>query len=781
MAPHDDERGSARIATVSALIVVSSFVAGKAARDAILLAHFNVTTLPIFMAVSAVLSLPVILVAGRLMTRFGPARLIPAINVASAGLAILEWTLLRRYPGPVSAIVFLHLAISGAVLTSGFWSIVNERFDVQTAKRHIGRIGMGATLGGILGGVLAERTAVYFHPDKILLVLAALQLTCAVTLFLFGTGVQRTQAPAKPAGTWAAFRVVTRSQLLRNVAAVVVLGAVAAGVMDYVFKADIVGASSKAGLLRSLAIFYTVTNVITAIIQIAVCAPLIARLGVPRSVATLPITITVFGVFALAIPLPLAATIARGAELVTRNSIYRAGYELLYAPLAEDEKRPTKVVLDVGADRLGDLLGAQLVVLILYMSSEPRTGLLVATLVTGAVAVIVAMRLPRSYTVALEDSLIARASDQALAESAEPEPEPWITLSGLPRLGQAGDFAPLSMRIRERMLHSRSRRTRSKTPPVSLPKPVPAPISLEHDNLLDAITDLRSQDPVRIKRVLAIKLTPELAAYAISLLGRDEVAREALTALSAVAPRCTGLLVDALLDQDRPVTVRRRLPAVLLHGKPSLAAWGLWRALLDPSFDVRYRSGAVLARLSAAGHLENIAPDDVFGIVKRELLTDAQALARRCVLDELAAAEARADNDPDVQRIGTGLEHVFTVLGLALPAEPLRIALHAVQTDDPELRGTALEYLESILPPDVRAQLWPFLEGESQDANGHRTAAPLPDAADSMPELEPLPPAVQAVSLTPPRPARSHDEMVAALRLSYPTIVEKLRGRPKPA
>jgi hypothetical protein len=347
----------------------------------------------------------------------------------------------------------------------------------------------------------------------------------------------------------------------------------------------------------------------------------------------------------------------------------------------------------------------------------------------------------------------------------------------LPRLGQAGDIAPLAMRIRERSLHARSRRNRSTTPPVTRP-PVPPPISQEHDNLLDAIADLRSQDPVRIKRVLAIKLTPELAAYAIGLLGRDDVAREALTALSAVAPRCTGLLVDALLDQDRQVTVRRRLPAVLLNGKPSLAAWGLWRALLDASFDVRYRSGAVLGRLAAAGHLENVAPDEVFGIVKRELLTDAHALAKRCAFDELAtAAEALADDDPAALRAGTGLEHIFTVLGLALPAEPLRIALHAVQTDDPELRGTALEYLESILPPDVRAQLWPFLEGETDG----RVMAPAPGAGDSAPAFEPLPAAVQAVSLTPPRPSRSHDEMVAALKLSYPSIVEKLRGRPKPA
>jgi hypothetical protein len=772
MAAHDDQRGAARIATISALIVVSSFVAGKAARDAILLDHFRVETLPIFMAASAVMSLPIILVAGRWMTQYGPARLIPALNLGSAVFAVAEWLMLNRYPGPVSAIVFFHLATSGAVLTSGFWSIVNERFDVQTAKRHIGRIGMGATLGGILGGIVAERTAVYLQPDKILLVLAAMQLTCAVTLYLFGSGaIERAPAPAKPVGTWSAFRVVTRSQLLRNVAGVVVLGAIAAGVLDYVFKADIVSVSSKAGLLRSLAIFYTVTNVVTAIIQVAVCAPLIARLGVPRSVATLPITITVFGIFAIAVPVPLATAIARGAELVTHNSIFRAGYELLYAPLAEDHKRPTKVVLDVGADRIGDLLGAQLVALILFFMVEPRTALLVAAMVTGTLAVFVAMRLPRSYTAALEDSLLAHAAEPMRAQPDEPAPEPWIMLDGLPRLGQAGDFAPLSMRIRDRGLHTRARK-RAVTPVANRPPAVPPPISQEHDNLLDAIADLRSQDPARIKRVLAIKLTPELAAYAISLIGRDDVAREALAALTAIAPRCTGMLVDALLDQDRPVAVRRRLPAVLLGGKPSLSAWGLWRALLDPSFDVRYRSGAILARLAAAGHLEHIAAEEVFNVVKRELLADGHALSKRTVLDELAtAAELLADDEP--QRSGTGLEHIFTVLGLALPAEPLRIALHAVQTDDPELRGTALEYLESILPPDVRAQLWPFLEGKTHDL----TVPPL-EAGDSVPAL---PQAMQVVSLTPPRPARSHDEMVAALRLSYPSIVEKLRGRPKPA
>ena len=48
--------------------------------------------------------------------------------------------------------------------------------------------------------------------------------------------------------------------------------------------------------------------------------------------------------------------------------------------------------------------------------------------------------------------------------------------------------------------------------------------------------------------------------------------------------------------------------------------------------------------------------------------------------------------------------------GEALPREPLRIAFRGLHTDDPGLRGTALEYLEGVLPNPIREQIWPFIE-----------------------------------------------------------------------
>jgi hypothetical protein len=754
------------------VIVIASFVAGKVARDAILLARFDVTSLPIFIAIAAVISLPIIFVTGRLLARYGPAYLIPAVNLVSAGMSLGEWLLLERAPQLIAVIVFFHLATSGSVLVSGFWSIVNERFDVQTAKRHIARIGIGATLGGIFGGVIAERAAVHLAPDAILLVLAGLQAVCAVALYLFARAPRRQPAVLRSEETWLALRSIRRSPLLLQIGGVVVLVAVAGGVMDYVFKADIVHSSTHDGLQRSLAIFYTATSVITAIVQLALCGPLIARLGVPRSVGTLPATVAAFGLFSLALPIPLAAAIARGAEIVTRNSIFRAGYELIYAPLPEDQKRPVKVMLDVGADRIGDLFGAQLVALIVYAMAEPRLGLLVATVAVGALATLLAIRLPRSYTAALEDSLMAHA-DPTSPPAAADEPQPWITMTGLPSLGQAGEFAPLSLRLRDRRA-GKPPREPAAAPPARA-RNGRAAHAAGADRTLERIADLRSGDTERILRALACGLPPELAPHALELVGRDDVARAAITALSAAAPHSTGLLVDALLDPARDVALRRRLPAVLLSGEPALATWGLWRALGDPSFDVRYRAGAVLSRLAAAGKLQGISSEDVFEAVRRELVADRGELAGRRVIDDLATADPAADPlaaDEPVQRASAGLEHVFTVLGLALPAEPLRIALHAVQTDDPELRGTALEYLESILPPDVRAQLWPLLDGDLAPHPAHAPVAARSTAPHPAPQL-----ARDAEA----RVRRTHDEMVAALHLSYPRVLDKLRQRVKPA
>ncbi|MCB1749297.1 MAG: hypothetical protein KDK06_19130, partial [Gammaproteobacteria bacterium] len=66
-----------------------------------------------------------------------------------------------------------------------------------------------------------------------------------------------------------------------------------------------------------------------------------------------------------------------------------------------------------------------------------------------------------------------------------------------------------------------------------------------------------------------------------------------------------------------------------------------------------------------------------------------------------------------------GLEHVFTLLSLVLDRDALRLSFRAVFSSDREMRGTALEYLENVLPEPLRQGLWPRL-GEAPTAPRRR-------------------------------------------------------------
>jgi hypothetical protein len=87
--------------------------------------------------------------------------------------------------------------------------------------------------------------------------------------------------------------------------------------------------------------------------------------------------------------------------------------------------------------------------------------------------------------------------------------------------------------------------------------------------------------------------------------------------------------------------------------------------------------------------------------------------------DQASPMEAELLRD----RASRSLEHLFTLLSLVYPAQTLRLAFHGLHTEDRYLRGTALEYLETILPESIWTSLWPLVEpGERQPARPSKTA-----------------------------------------------------------
>ena len=110
-------------------------------------------------------------------------------------------------------------------------------------------------------------------------------------------------------------------------------------------------------------------------------------------------------------------------------------------------------------------------------------------------------------------------------------------------------------------------------------------------------------------------------------------------------------------------------------------------------------------------------------VILRELEVERGVWESRQLIDEADEESSPMEAEVLRDRVSRSLEHVFTLLSLILPRETLRLAFHALHTDDPYLRGTALEYLETVLPEPVWNRLSPLLEDGRGPSSRTRASA----------------------------------------------------------
>jgi HEAT repeat protein len=629
------------------------------------------------------------------MAESRPGRLVPRRFGLSAVLLLAEWALTVQGRRPGAVLVYLHFTGLGAALVSGFWAIVNERFDPRTARRTIGWITAGGSLGGLLGGLLPDRVGASLSLTAMLPILAALHFLAAGLVLSVDHGAslhasprERSSGDEEPLG---AARILGSSSYLRTLALLVALTAAAEGVLDYVFKARASAATATGEeLLRLFGAFYTVTALLGIFIQVSSLRTLLGRLGIVRSAALLPGGVSVGAIGAFLVPGLVPVLLARGAEVVLRNSLFRAAYELLFTPVAPREKRATKLLLDVGAARVGDVAGAALIqsALILLGAGAGRV-LLGITVALSVGALVVARRLHRGYVAALEGSLQRRAAEL---------PDP-VTDDAAALLQTVGGFDLSGIRARPA-----SPSVPLGAPPVERSRPQADP----HTTALRRAMEIG--DPEQIRQTLEERpLTADLIEPAVELLAWDRVAPYAIGALRAAGRPHTAVLVRHLLDSKEDFAIRRRLVSVLADFRTLDAFNGLFDAMRDRRFEVRFRAARALSHL--AGEIPNLRVDRerVFGVVLREMAVERGLWESRQLIDlpddESSPMEAEVLRD----RASRSLEHLFTLLSLVFPRDTLRIAFHGLHTDDPHLRGTALEYLETVLPDPIWSRLWRFL------------------------------------------------------------------------
>ncbi len=334
-------------------------------------------------------------VFGAMVARLPRRRFVPLVyHFFVANIAIF-WLLLTFDVGKVhvARVFFVWISVFNLFAVSVFWSFMADLFASEQAKRLFGFIAAGGSAGALLGPALTVGLAVPLGPVNLLFVAALfleLAVLCARRLesVVASTGSVPVAPTAGPAavmalalaqsapsahaeaaalgGGWlAGIAMVLRSPYLAGIALWVVLLSLA-GTFLYFQQANIVAAASDDPGVRTR-IFASIDlaiGILTIIVQFFATGRLIARFGVGRAAAVLPLVFGL-GFLALAFTPMLLVVIAFQAIQRTANfALSNPAREVLFTVLEREEKYKAKNVIDIvvfrGADAASGWLFAVL-------------------------------------------------------------------------------------------------------------------------------------------------------------------------------------------------------------------------------------------------------------------------------------------------------------------------------------------------------------------------------------------------------------------------------------
>ncbi len=712
---NNSDAAATRFAILTAVVIIAHQVAGKATRDALFLTHFDVTDLPKAVILGAVCSIGAVLLISHLLTRRAPARIIPLAFALSAALFLLEWYLLDMAPRLVAMGLYLHMSMFGAALISGFWSVFNERFDPHSAKLIVAKIAAAATLGGLAGGLIAERVSAFTDVRTMLLVLGIAHTASMFTIMgMARSGGDAPQAQPIQHGM-SGIQALRQTPYLQRMGLLLVLGAIAAALLDYALKSEAAARfTSEESLIGFFAMFYAISGSAAFLLQTTLGKRTLKRFGLGGTIAIVPATVMIAGFIGVSLTNIWTVVVLRGAQTAMTNSFFRSGFELLYSPVAREKKRAAKSIIDVGADRMGDMLGGGLILLLLFLIPDLPTSLVIGlAIIVAGLALLVIRKLKQGYVSQLATSLRSNHREVTADVLIEPTSgltatEPEIDAKWQPARATAG-------------IH------------IDVPEAGERCADTLYNSMLSTISDLRSNDPVKMKRAINNSPpNPLLVAHIIPLLGYEELAPEARQWLGSIAG-IEGELADALLNPAHLGSVHLHLTEVLEHIGSQRALYGLLSGLQAEHYALRYACTMSLHRLTA------IKPD--LDIPSRPVLLSVQ----RELESENSWAIAPADANT------RGLQHIFALLALTQEREVMDRCYRALAGSDRTLHGTALEYLENVLPDNIRVLLWRHIEGTAEITRSNRGQQELADSLLQS-EQEPPKPATQAET-TPVRRA----------------------------
>ena len=808
-------------------LIISSYVLGKAARDALFLDRFSASQLPYAdIAVAALVGFVVALYI-RIGRKVSLRTLLVGSLVVFGSNTLLFWWLAVYYERPwLFPTIYVWMGMFGVLAPAQVWTLASSVLTTREAKRLFGLVGGGAIAGWIAGGYLTRVVALQFGTEAMLLGMSLTSLVCAALVVAIWNESQRSRGLAGDQGSEVgegprslgeSLALIRSSPYLRAIAIVICISSFATAIVGWQFKA-----MSKAAFpeTNQLAAFFGQFNFYAGIASLAAQILLTSRLlkhfGLGLALFIVPLALMLSSAGVLFLGTLVAAVVLKGSDQVLRYSIDKTTVELLYLPVPSGQKVQVKSFIDTVIWRLGDGLSGIVVLVGTSLLGFSPAGMSVVVVVLLGGWIYAAATVRRQYVTHLSEgihrhridaervttpvldksttdvlagqlsasdpkdilyalglfdlghhqathpavrallknasaqvrqkavSILAAAGDTSAITEVEDllhdedlgvrtEALLYLThlaqIDPLERIERLGDFQDFSIRSAMVAFLARPGRTQNLDAAnlilgamVEDTGPDRRRVRLEAARLVELLPVgfddhlgklLADPDPDVARCVVRAVGKLKRRALVESLISR--IHEPALTetiaeALAAFGERIIGTLGDHMADPAVPIETRRELPDVLLRIGTPAAGRVLGDNLLDADTRLRFRIISALNKLSQQATLQ-IDSETVEMLLTAEIMGHYRSYQIVGMLGERLEG-----SDPVVQALKDSMsqevERIFRLLKLQFPRYDLHSAFVGVQSRNPVVHDNALEFLESILNPQLRNLMLPIIDSQ---------------------------------------------------------------------
>lgn len=369
------EGPTALLLLANVFLLLTTYYLLKVAREPLILTGGGAEVKSFAAAGQAGLLVVVAWVYGAIARRVGRIQLIATVSVFFALNLVVFW-LLGTLGVRLGVPFYLWVGVFNLTVIAQFWAFAADVYTPEQGKRLFPIIGIGSSVGAVLGAWIAGRLLV-LGPYVLMLVAAVLLLAClGITWTVHRREVQRaTRAVAKteeePLGAESGFALVRRERYLLALGALAfVLNWVNSNgeyILDRTLMAEAQQQAAHAGVGLTQFVgafkaeYFQWVNALGVLCQLFLVSRVIKYVGLRGALFVTPVvSLAVYVTLAFA-PVLGVIRIGKVAENSLDYSLQSTASQGLWLVATRQEKYKAKQVIDTFLVRAGDVMSAVLV------------------------------------------------------------------------------------------------------------------------------------------------------------------------------------------------------------------------------------------------------------------------------------------------------------------------------------------------------------------------------------------------------------------------------------